>query len=504
MITQNMDGSFTRKLKDGTTIEFDTAGLQTAVIDRNGNTTAYAYDVDDNLETITDPVGLVTTFAYSGGLLTSVTDPALRVTAFAHDANGNLTQITDPDQSTRRFAYDARHRLVSQTSKRGFDTAYTFGFHGRNTRADRPDASNVLIAPSRVVGLIDPAGALGTEANPAPFTRIAEVEGTFTDGNGNVTTFGMDKFGGAILVTDALTRVTSKQRDLNSDVTQSVAANGAVTDRVFDGNGNLLTRTEAVGDPLERVISFEYEPVFNQITKITDAKLNDTTLDYDANGNLIEIIDTALTNTAMAYGDASCPGQVTSMTRALGLAEEATVTFTYDPVTCNLTTTTDPLLNPATLAYDAAGNVVSVTDALLRETRLDYDDLNRVVTSIDATNSDPTPPCGVSGVTCFDYDAGGNLITLTDANGGVTDFFYDERERVTSRVDAVLNGASFSYDGDGNLRFATDRKGPGDRVAVRSRRQADQEDHGARHAHRGRAGHWLRSGQQRDFGRRPG
>ena len=195
-ITQNMDGSFTRLMKNGTTIEFDAAGLQTAVIDRNGNTTAYAYDVDDNLETITDPVGLVTTFAYSGGLLTSVTDPASRVTAFAHDANGNLTQITDPDQSVRRFAYDARHRLVSQTSKRGFDTAYTFGFHGRNTRADRPDASNVLIAPSRVVGLIDPAGALGTEANPAPFTRIAEVEGTFTDGNGNVTTFGMDSLVG--------------------------------------------------------------------------------------------------------------------------------------------------------------------------------------------------------------------------------------------------------------------------------------------------------------------
>ncbi len=90
-ITQNIDGTFTRLMKDGTTIEFDSAGLQTAVVDRNGNTTSYAYDVDDNLVTITGPVGLVTTFAYTGGLLASVTDPAGRVTSFAHDANGNLT-----------------------------------------------------------------------------------------------------------------------------------------------------------------------------------------------------------------------------------------------------------------------------------------------------------------------------------------------------------------------------------------------------------------------------
>jgi len=86
VLTRNLDGSFTRRLKDGTLIEFDADGFQTAVIDRNGNTTSYAYDANDNLTTITDPVGLVTTFAYTGGLLTSVTDPASRVTSFAHDA----------------------------------------------------------------------------------------------------------------------------------------------------------------------------------------------------------------------------------------------------------------------------------------------------------------------------------------------------------------------------------------------------------------------------------
>ncbi|MCH7633160.1 MAG: RHS repeat protein [Proteobacteria bacterium] len=47
------------------------------MIDRNGNTTNYAYDGQGRLTTITDPMGLVTTLAYSGDRLASVTDPAV-------------------------------------------------------------------------------------------------------------------------------------------------------------------------------------------------------------------------------------------------------------------------------------------------------------------------------------------------------------------------------------------------------------------------------------------
>ena len=51
---------------------FDPVGNRIQLLDSEGGTTTLAYDVDDNLVTITDPVGLVTTFAYSGGLLASV------------------------------------------------------------------------------------------------------------------------------------------------------------------------------------------------------------------------------------------------------------------------------------------------------------------------------------------------------------------------------------------------------------------------------------------------
>ncbi len=307
--------------------------------------------------------------------------------------------------------------------------------------------------------MIDVSAGLGTQANPAPLTRPEDVAATFTDGNDNTSTTKLDRFGAPIGVTDALLRTTTTERDGNSKAARSVAANGRVTEATYDERGNLLTLTEAVGDPLERTSSFEYEPVFNQATRIIDPAGSETTFAYDANGNLTGITDAALTQTVLAYADANCPGQVTSVTRALGLAEETTTTLAYDPATCNLTSMIDPLGNPSSLAYDSTGNVISATDALLRESRFVYDDLNRMTKSIDATNSDPAPACGLAGVTCFAYDAAGNLASLTDAGGNVTDFAYDERERVTERTDPLLNAETLSYDGNGNTRFSTDRKG---------------------------------------------
>ena len=122
ILVENGDGTFTRTLKDRTQINFSTEGLQTSVVNRNGTTTHFTYDEDDRLISITDPVGLETTFSYGGGLLNSIRDPAGRVTQFEHDAAGNVTRISDPNGTSRSFEYDSRHRLIGQTSKAGFQT----------------------------------------------------------------------------------------------------------------------------------------------------------------------------------------------------------------------------------------------------------------------------------------------------------------------------------------------------------------------------------------------
>ena len=53
-LVRKADGSFERRLADGTIYLFDANGLQTSIIDRNGNTISFGYDASDRLTTITD------------------------------------------------------------------------------------------------------------------------------------------------------------------------------------------------------------------------------------------------------------------------------------------------------------------------------------------------------------------------------------------------------------------------------------------------------------------
>ena len=55
LLKRNLDGTYTRTLKDGTTYQFSAQGLQTSLADRNGNTTTYAYNGTNQLTTLTDP-----------------------------------------------------------------------------------------------------------------------------------------------------------------------------------------------------------------------------------------------------------------------------------------------------------------------------------------------------------------------------------------------------------------------------------------------------------------
>ncbi len=187
LLFNNPDGTYTRKLKNGDEINFNAQGLQTSVVEKNGNTTNYEYDGQGKLISITDPVGLVTTLTYSGDKIASVTDPAGRITNFETDGSGNLTKITDPDGAFRLFTYDSNHRLTSQTSKRGFVTTYQYNFAGKNIGATRPDGSTVSMSPQWMVGLVDPSTGLGTQNNPAPAVLPSAVKAASTDGNGKTT-----------------------------------------------------------------------------------------------------------------------------------------------------------------------------------------------------------------------------------------------------------------------------------------------------------------------------
>ena len=61
ILTKESDGTFNRRLKDGTTIRYNANGLMTSKTDRNGNTYTYTHDANSRLTAITDPLNQTTT-----------------------------------------------------------------------------------------------------------------------------------------------------------------------------------------------------------------------------------------------------------------------------------------------------------------------------------------------------------------------------------------------------------------------------------------------------------
>ncbi len=434
----NTNGTYTRKLKDGTQIHFDAQGYQSSVVDRNGNTTNYAYDGQGRLTTITDPVGLVTTLAYSGNTLSTVTNPAGKVTMFEYDGSGNLTKITDPDSTFRQFAYDSSHRMTSQTSKRGFVTTYQYNFAGKCSGATRPDGSTVSMSPQWMVGLIDPASGLGTETNPAPFVPIADLKATYTDANNNTTTYLLNRHGSTIERINASGKTTITDRNDQNNATQIIDANGNIADIRYDSRGNLLSTTnQATG----ATTSYTYtNDGFNQIKTLTDPMNNVTNFNYDLNGNLTSVVDPLGNQTTIAYNSF---GQQTGVTDALG----NTVTYQYDSIKYNIEGITDQLLNQTTFTLDTSGNITTMTDAEGKTTTYSYDSMNRQTQIVDPDLA----------LTTFGFDANSNLTTVTDARSKATTFTYDTRDRISSETDQLGNTEVYTYDGNGNLISLTNR-----------------------------------------------
>jgi RHS repeat-associated protein len=430
------DDTWLRRMKDGTEHRFSASGLHLETRDRNGNRTVFGYDAADRLVSITDPVGGVTSLSYIGGKLTSITDPAGRTTQFSIDGAGDLAALTTPDGATTQYGYDGRHRVIAKTDPRGAVTQYQYDGFGRLSRVIHPTGEERTITPSDAQGLLNNVPA-GTPATPIP----VDVSAQLTDGLNRPTQIETDPLGAATQTIDPLGRTTTVKRSGNSLPLEITRPNGLETTLSYDNVGNLL-RTVQRGPfigPLQTF--FTYEPVFNQVTSITDPESNTTAITYDANGNPTQITNALGNATTLAYDSR---GLLSSVTDALGNV----TTFTYD-ATGNLISTTDPRGNTTSLSYDAAGNVVTSTDALGRVTQFAYDAMNRLTQVTDASG----------GITQYTYDPNGNLTSVSDANGQTTTFTYDEVNQLIQTTNPLGQAKTFAYDLARNLVSTTDAKG---------------------------------------------
>jgi YD repeat-containing protein len=447
-------GVYTRTLTNGTQITFNSTGLQTAVVDRIGNTTNFGYNGSNQLTTVTDLNNLVTTLAYSGGLVNTITDPANRTTTLGYNGSNQLTSVTDPDSGVWRFGYDSSNRLTTLTDPRSATTSAdttTIGYNaaGRATSVTLPDSNTESLTAVQLQGLAAPG--TGTQVNPATAVLAAASTANFTDPRSNAWATELDwlGFGAPTSQADPLADTALTYRDSNGLPWLSADALGRRTRRVFDSKGNPTSVTRP--DDTQDTAAFNGFAEPTQATTTAPAFASDggtsftTSYSYDSHGNLTQSTDPLSNTYQYSY---TSKGSVSTMTDP----NLAVTTYAYDSRN-HLTTVTDPLSHTTTYGYDSASDRTSVTNGLGFTSTFSFDPVGRRLgQTIPVTAT-------TSAVTTLTYDAAGNLAGLKDPDSNLTTYAYDGMNRQTASTDPLGHHSTSGYDAAGNLTSMTDRDG---------------------------------------------
>jgi RHS repeat-associated protein len=434
--------------------------LLIAVSDHFGRQLSLTYDAQNRVVTMTDPGGGVYAFQYDGP-----SGPA--------GAN-NLTKITFPDGKFRVYFYNEpahinggaacsspspalANALTGLQDENGVRFAtWTYGCDGRSSGSEYAGGVNRYTFSS--VGgqsvVIDPLGTSRTIG----LQRILGVAYS--------TGIQQPAASGSGTVTNAFVR------DANGNLSSHTDYKGNRTNYTYDLARNLETsRTEALtasgaATPQTRTISTQWHPTFRLPTGIAEP-LRSTTFAYDPDGTQCGARGALCSRTIQPTSDANgsqgfsaapsgaartwtytynANGDVLSVNGPRTDAADVT-SYTYyadddtDPgKRGNVATITNALGHTISItAYNAHGQPLTMTDANGLTTTMTYDARQRLETRTVGGET-----------TSYDYDFVGQLTKVTLPDGSFLSYTYDNAHRLTGMQDNLGNRIAYTLDAMGN------------------------------------------------------
>jgi RHS repeat-associated protein len=429
---------------------YDGLGRLLTTEDVLGNLTVNDYDLNGSLVSATNPLGHAMTYEYDSlRRQIKVTDAEGGIVTFEHDENGNRTALTDQVGNRTTFVYDALNRQVRETDPLGH--SIITGYDEVGNRIEVIDRNG-----HRRSFDFDELNRLSDEKWWDGSTLIRTIHSTY-DSVGNLKTI-TDPDSSYAFTYDELNRQTSVDNagtpgaprviltsnyDAVGNRIQVQDNRGVTVDSVYNSR-NLLTSRNWSGGGIDDIrIAFAYDERGQQsgVERASDLAGNQavstSTLGYDVLGRQSSIVHTGAGGVTVA----SYRYRYDAASRLIReVRDDVAVDYGYDR--------TDQLLSAdrstgpdEAYSYDLAGN----------RTMSGYQtgQANRLITD---------------GTFRYEYDFEGNLVRKTEiATGTITDYAYDNRNRLTAVTERtaggiILSSVSYQYDAL-NRRIATTANG---------------------------------------------
>ena len=458
--------AFGRKLTDtdraGNTVSFHYEGLHRSpskVIGPDGSAAVAELDEFGLPTRVTDPDGVVTEFVWDDdGQLVTATDALGHRTVFDFDEVGLLARLVDPVGTATERSYDEGGRLIEQ---RRADAVTTF----RRTAAGRPIGGEEPggVSWSATLGLHGAVATLSDALGGTAHYRH-DTNGNVTEvvaADGAVYRQEFDEVGRLIAAIDPAGAVARRRYDAAGRLVECTDGEGRTMQRTVDAWGRTLTSTAPDGG----VTRWTYHPT-GEIATVTGPDGRSWRTEVDAFGRTVALIDPA---GGRASREFSAGGRLVARRSPMGRTER----FEYDAagrcvaVVGDGGTRRDGALDPAgrpmrvtvtdpfvgapletSFDWDAHGFLIGESGPLGQRS-IERDAAGRVLTETDAT--------GVA--RHFEYDARGLLTSATDPAGAVARYDYDVRGRLAAQTMPGDRTTSWTYDPTGHLSRMVDPAG---------------------------------------------
>lgn len=379
-----------------TKLAYDSQGNLASVTDALGHKTTFRHDADGRVIRSVDPNGLTSSYLYDARGRLTTKNVGLQTFRYSYDLAGNLTAVAQPSGYNLTMGYDAAHRLTSVTDSFGNRIAYMLDLVGNRIGEQHFDASKTQIYThswtydtlNRVASDVGAIGQTTTYAYDDDSNRL-----NITDPLGNSTAFAYDPVNRLVQatapdsgitgysydllnhlvgVTDPRSLVTSYSVDALSDTGALTSPDTGAAAQVFDGNGNVVSRTDAKGQKL----LYQYDDL-NRLTKIIRGDTNQSIylftydqtdwLHHHGIGHLTSMSD-AVSRTDYSY---DLQGHVVAKAQKV-VNTVLTTRYRFDPVSGNVRVMVMPSL--AAVRYSFLNGRVSAMRLTFCRPDHDWDD----------------------------------------------------------------------------------------------------------------------------------